>query len=129
VGPQIEIACVYDGPDLDTVARHWGVTAAEVAGVHSSILHRVAFCGFGVGFAYMTGIGEARAVPRRPRPRTTVPAGSVAVAGPYTGIYPRPSPGGWNLIGRTDAVLWDASRPVPALLAPGHRVRFVDGGR
>jgi KipI family sensor histidine kinase inhibitor len=130
VGPTIEIACVYDGPDLGDVARRWGVAEADVAGLHMSILHEVAFCGFGPGFAYLTGIGRlpvpgSRAVPRRTSPRTAVPAGSVAVAGPSTGIYPRPSPGGWNLIGRTDAVLWDPTRDVPALLAPGHRVRFV----
>lgn len=125
VGPVVEVPCVYDGADLALVAARWAVPEADVAGLHASILHRVAFCGFAPGFAYLTGIGEERAVPRRPSPRTTVPGGSVAVAGEYTGIYPRPSPGGWNLIGRTDLVLWDAGRPTPALLGPGTLVRFV----
>jgi KipI family sensor histidine kinase inhibitor len=125
-GPVVEIRCVYDGPDLGDVAARWGLAPAEVAAQHASVLHRVAFCGFGPGFAYLTGIGEDRAVPRRPHPRTTVPAGSVAVAGSYTGVYPRASPGGWNLIGRTDAAMWDAARPEPALLQPGWRVRFVE---
>jgi KipI family sensor histidine kinase inhibitor len=128
-GPVIQISCVYDGPDQADVARHWGVPVSEVARVHASLLYQVAFCGFAPGFAYLAGIGPERAVPRRPRPRTAVPAGSVAVAGPYTGIYPRSSPGGWNLIGRTDAVLWDATRDAPALLSPGHRVRFVAAAR
>jgi KipI family sensor histidine kinase inhibitor len=141
-GPIVEIHCTYDGPDLASVAAHWHVPEAEVVRLHASIVHQVAFCGFVPGFAYMTGIGADRSVPRRPSPRATVPGGSVALAGPYTGIYPRPSPGGWNLIGRTDAVLWDPGRAWPAtvragdpgaaggpaLLSPGTRVRFVDAG-
>jgi KipI family sensor histidine kinase inhibitor len=132
-GPVVEIPCVYDGPDLEAVAAVWGVAPDEVAGVHVSRLHRVAFCGFAPGFAYLSGIGEHRSVPRRRTPRPRVPAGSVAVAGAWTGVYPRPSPGGWNLVGRTDVVLWDIQRQPPALLQPGDRVRFVavgpdDGG-
>ena len=127
-GPLVEIGCVYDGPDLAVVAAAWDVPEGDVGRLHASIVHTVAFCGFAPGFAYLTGIGEQRSVARQARPRTTVPAGSVAVAGPYTGIYPRSSPGGWNLIGHTDAVLWDAGREVPALLHPGQRVRFVEAG-
>ncbi len=127
-GPTIEVGCRYDGPDLPDVAAQWALSVAEAIELHSSILHSVAFCGFGPGFAYLAGLGEDHAVTRRETPRTSVPAGSVAVAGPYTGIYPRPSPGGWQLIGHTDAVIWDEDREAPALLVPGRRVRFVDVG-
>jgi KipI family sensor histidine kinase inhibitor len=125
-GETIEIECVYDGPDLDEVAAAWGVSPDAAAAHHSSLEHSVAFCGFNPGWAYLAGLDEAHAVARRENPRTRVPAGSVALAGPYTGVYPRESPGGWQLIGRTDAVLWDVGRRPPALLVPGHRVRFVD---
>ena len=121
----IEVPCRYDGPDLAFVADLWGVAASEVAEVHSSLNHRVAFCGFMPGFAYIDGLGERLAVPRRPAPHAAVPAGSVALAGTYTGIYPGTSPGGWQLIGRTDVVLWDSGRQPPALLAPGAPVRFL----
>src|SRR5579875_3540977 len=117
------------GPHLAEVAAVWGVPPGEVAAIHSAIVHEVAFCGFGPGFAYLSGIGEQRAVPRRASPRTRVPAGSVALAGCYTGIYPWPSPGGWQLIGRTELAVWDPAREPPALLRPGCRVRFVDAGR
>ena len=86
---------------------------------------RVAFCGFAPGFGYLTGLPERCHVPRRDSPRTAVPAGSVALAGPYTGVYPRSSPGGWQIIGTTEAVLWDPGREPAALLSPGTRVRFV----
>ncbi|TPQ21430.1 5-oxoprolinase subunit B family protein [Streptomyces sporangiiformans] len=124
-GPLLEIPVVYDGADLRDVAALWGVTEDEVVRRHSSVEHRVAFCGFAPGFAYMTGLEEAYHVPRRSAPRTSVPAGSVALAGAYTGIYPRPSPGGWQLIGTTDVPLWDMEREPAALLTPGTRVRFV----
>jgi KipI family sensor histidine kinase inhibitor len=114
----------YDGPDLAEVAALWGVDEEEVAAVHSRTEFRVAFCGFAPGFGYLTGLPEELGVPRRAVPRTAVPPGSVGLAGPYTGVYPRTSPGGWQLIGRTDAVLWDVSREPAALLAPGTRVRF-----
>ena len=128
VGPVITIGCRYDGPDLEEVAGQWEVGPDEVARIHSSVLHEVAFCGFGPGFAYMTAVGQQRVVARRSSPRTRVPAGSVALGGLFTGIYPRSSPGGWQLIGHTDAVLWDPGREPAALLSPGCRVRFVEAG-
>ncbi|MBW1603286.1 5-oxoprolinase subunit PxpB [Streptomyces sp. JJ66] len=127
-GPLVEIPVRYDGADLGEVARIWGVTPQEVARVHSGVEHRVAFCGFAPGFAYMTGLGEEHHTPRHAAPRTSVPAGSVALAGPYTGIYPRSSPGGWQLIGATSVNLWDLEREPPALLTPGTRVRFLPCG-
>jgi KipI family sensor histidine kinase inhibitor len=127
-GPVVEIPCRYDGEDLAAVAARWHVTEREAARLHAGAQYRVAFCGFAPGFAYLTGLSEALAVPRRPTPRTAVPAGSVALAGTYTGIYPRSSPGGWQIIGSTEAVIWDPGREPPALLAPGTRVRFTDAG-
>ncbi|MBP0461991.1 5-oxoprolinase subunit B family protein [Streptomyces montanisoli] len=121
----VDVPVRYDGPDLADVAAMWGVSPGEAARIHAATSFRVAFCGFSPGFGYLTGLGERYAVARRATPRTSVPAGSVAVAGPYTGVYPRPSPGGWQLIGTTDAVLWDTEREPAALLAPGTRVRFV----
>ncbi|MFF7730027.1 allophanate hydrolase subunit 1 [Streptomyces sp. NPDC008001] len=114
----------YDGADLAEVAALWGVAADEVARIHSGLEFRVAFCGFAPGFGYLTGLPEHLHVPRRATPRTAVPAGSLGLAGPYTGVYPRSSPGGWQLIGRTDATLWDAAREPATLLAPGTRIRF-----
>ncbi len=120
----VEIEVVYDGPDLAEVARLTGLDEQEVVEAHTGTPWRIAFGGFAPGFAYLTG-GDARlTVPRRDEPRTTVPAGAVGLAGEYSGVYPRPSPGGWQLIGRTDAVLWDAERDPPAMLAPGGTVRF-----
>ncbi|MEU9355546.1 allophanate hydrolase subunit 1 [Streptomyces griseoloalbus] len=121
----VEIPVRYDGPDLTEVAAHWGVSAREVARIHAGTAFRVAFCGFAPGFGYLTGLPSRYDVPRRPTPRTAVPSGSVALAGPYTGVYPRSSPGGWQLIGTTDLVLWDHARVPAALLSPGTRVRFV----
>lgn len=124
----VEIPVVYDGPDLAEVAALWGVGADEVPGLHSRTAFRVAFCGFAPGFGYLTGLPERLHVPRRSTPRTRVPAGALALAGPYTGVYPRPSPGGWQLIGRMvdpAAALWDPGREPAALLGPGTRVRFV----
>ncbi|MER7109205.1 5-oxoprolinase subunit B family protein [Streptomyces sp. NPDC000229] len=128
VDPAVDIRVRYDGPDLPDVAALWGVTPDEVARIHAATEFRVAFCGFAPGFGYLTGLPTAYEVPRRATPRTAVPAGSVAMAGPYTGVYPRSSPGGWQLIGTTDAVLWDPAREPAALLAPGTRVRFVPVG-
>ncbi|WP_133916398.1 5-oxoprolinase subunit B family protein [Streptomyces sp. NBC_00582] len=121
----IELPVRYDGPDLADVAAHWGVSAREVARIHADTEFRVAFCGFAPGFGYLTGLPARYDVPRRATPRTAVPAGAVALAGPYTGVYPRSSPGGWQLIGSTDVVLWDHARVPAALLSPGTRVRFV----
>ncbi|MFI8835706.1 allophanate hydrolase subunit 1 [Streptomyces afghaniensis] len=121
----VELPVRYDGPDLADVASHWGVPEREVARIHAGTEFRVAFCGFAPGFGYLTGLPPRYDVPRRATPRTAVPAGSVALAGPYTGVYPRSSPGGWQLIGTTDAVLWDHARVPAALLSPGTRVRFV----
>ncbi|MBN0047667.1 allophanate hydrolase subunit 1 [Streptomyces actuosus] len=121
----VEIPVCYDGPDLAEVAAYWGVAEEDVPRVHAAAEFRVAFCGFAPGFGYLTGLPAGYAVPRRATPRTAVPPGSVALAGPYTGVYPRASPGGWQLIGTTDTVLWDHARVPAALLSPGTRVRFV----
>ncbi|WSQ07708.1 allophanate hydrolase subunit 1 [Streptomyces sp. NBC_01231] len=125
----LDIPVRYDGPDLADVAAHWGVPEQEVARIHAGAEFRVAFCGFAPGFGYLTGLPARYDVPRRATPRTRVPAGSVGLAGPYTGVYPRSSPGGWQLIGTTDTVLWDHARVPAALLSPGTRVRFVRVGR
>ena len=124
----VELPVRYDGPDLAAVAAHWKVAEHEVAGIHAGTEFTVAFCGFSPGFGYLTGLPARYDVPRRATPRTAVPAGAVALAGPYTGVYPRPSPGGWQLIGTTDAPLWDPARTPAALLSPGTRVRFVPVG-
>ena len=121
----VEIGVDYDGPDLDAVAELTGLSRDDVIAAHTGSEQRVAFGGFAPGFPYLTGGDPRLVVPRRPTPRTRVPAGSVALAGPWSGIYPRASPGGWQLIGRTDAVLFDVDRSPPALLQPGQRVRFV----
>ncbi|WP_405579177.1 allophanate hydrolase subunit 1 [Streptomyces sp. NBC_01092] len=124
----VELPVRYDGPDLADVAAHWGVSAREVARIHAGTEFSVAFCGFAPGFGYLTGLPPRYDVPRRATPRTAVPAGAVALAGPYTGVYPRSSPGGWQLIGTTDTVLWDHTRVPAALLSPGTRVRFAPVG-
>ncbi|MGH9106749.1 MAG: 5-oxoprolinase subunit B family protein [Acidimicrobiales bacterium] len=127
VGDLVECPTVYDGPDLELVARHWGMSPREVVGIHTSTEFCVAFCGFAPGFAYLVGLPPTlAAVPRRPSPRPEVPAGTVALAGEHSAIYPRASPGGWQLIGRTELVLWDPARQPPALLSPGARARFVE---
>ncbi|QFZ23676.1 5-oxoprolinase subunit PxpB [Saccharothrix syringae] len=121
---EVVIPVTYDGPDLDLVAETAGLTRAEVVELHSGAEYQVAFCGFAPGFAYLVGLPDPLRQPRLDSPRTRVPAGSVGVAGEYTAAYPRATPGGWRLIGRTDAPLFDPRRPAPALLAPGDRVRF-----
>jgi KipI family sensor histidine kinase inhibitor len=124
----VEIAVRYDGPDLDEVARLTGLSTAGVVAAHTGTPWQVGFGGFAPGFAYLVGGDPRLRVARRPSPRAAVPAGSVGLAGEFSGIYPRASPGGWQLIGRTDAVLWDLDRDPPALLQPGALVRFVDAG-
>ncbi|SNQ48080.1 putative hydrolase subunit [Frankia canadensis] len=125
-GPEVTVPVRYDGPDLAEVSRLAGLTAADVVRRHVQGRHRVAFCGFAPGFAYVAGLDPALALPRRATPRTRVPAGAVAVADTFTGVYPRSSPGGWHLIGRTDLVVFDLERDPPALLSPGTSVRFVE---
>jgi len=120
----VAIDVVYDGPDLAEVAGHTGLTTAEVISAHTSTLWRVGFSGFAPGFAYLVDGDPRLRVPRRSDPRTSVPAGSVALAGEFSAIYPRQSPGGWQLIGHTEAVLWDIERPSPALLTQGMWVQF-----
>lgn len=128
-GELVEVPTRYDGADLAAVAELWEMTTREVVDLHTSTEMLVAFCGFAPGFAYCTGLPDRLAVPRRDTPRTRVPAGSVGLAGAFTGVYPTASPGGWRLIGRTDLTLWDPSREQPATLSPGARVRFVEVGR
>ena len=116
------------GPDLEEAARHCGLTPAELVARHSGGDYRVYFLGFQPGFAYLGGLAPALAVPRRREPRLKVPAGSVGIGGAQTGIYPAASPGGWQLIGRTDLTLFDPRRDEPSYLLPGDRVRFVPLG-
>ncbi len=114
----------YDGEDLTEVGRLTGLTPDDVVAAHTGTPWRVGFGGFAPGFAYLVDGDPRLEVPRRDEPRTRVPAGAVGLAGEFSGVYPRESPGGWQLIGRTDAVLWDIGRPDPALLAPGMWVQF-----
>lgn len=121
----VELPVRYDGDDLAEVAGLLGITTAEVVERHTASRWRVAFGGFAPGFAYLVTDNDGLVVPRRATPRTAVPAGSVGLAGEFSGVYPRSSPGGWQLIGRTDATLWDAAADPPALLRPGVVVRFT----
>jgi KipI family sensor histidine kinase inhibitor len=121
----VEVAVVYDGPDLELVAARWSVPVDEVVRRHTSLTFTSAFCGFAPGFAYLAGLPEEWWLPRLDDPRPRVPAGSVAMAGEWCGIYPTASPGGWLLLGRTSAALWDPAADEPALLAPGTQVRFA----
>jgi KipI family sensor histidine kinase inhibitor len=122
-GP-IELDVRYDGPDLADVARMSGLSVAEVIMLHSQPTYRAAFSGFAPGFAYLTGGDERLHLPRRASPRPGVPAGSVAIADIYTAVYPRRSPGGWHLLGTTNAELWDLRHEPPALITPSTVVRF-----
>jgi KipI family sensor histidine kinase inhibitor len=124
-GGTVDIPVAYDGPDLADVAGLAGLPEAEVVRRHAAAAYTVAFSGFAPGFGYLTGLPAELHVARRETPRTAVPAGAVGIAGEFAGVYPRRSPGGWQLLGRTDAVLWDADRDPPALLSPGTRVRFL----
>lgn len=123
-GPLVTLDVVYDGEDLPRVAQAWGCSVGEVVARHTAGEFVSVFCGFAPGFAYLSGLPEECRVPRLATPRPWVPAGSVAIAGEWCAVYPTGSPGGWNLLGRTDAALWDPAREDPVLLAPGTRVRF-----
>lgn len=120
----VTIAVVYDGADLDEVCRLTCLSRQEVIARHTAGTYTADFLGFAPGFAYLSGLDPVLQVPRRDTPRTDVPAGAVAIAGTYSAVYPRSSPGGWQLIGRTEAVLFDPGREPPALLQAGTRVRF-----
>jgi KipI family sensor histidine kinase inhibitor len=120
----VELPVRYDGADLQDVAGEVGCSVPALVARHAAAEYTVAFCGFAPGFAYLTGLEPALHRPRLATPRTSVPAGAVGIAGEYTGVYPRSSPGGWRLLGRTEATLWDLDRVPPALLVPGVRVRF-----
>lgn len=122
--PVVEIPVRYDGEDLAEIAELTGLTAAQVVSAHTGTEWTCAFGGFAPGFGYLVGGDPRLHVPRRATPRVQVPAGSVGLAGEFSGIYPRSSPGGWQLLGRTDIELWDADRDPPALLRPGTVVRF-----
>lgn len=126
---EVTIEVRYDGEDLAEVADLLSVSPAEVVKRHQAATWQVAFAGFAPGFGYLAGDDELFTVPRRSSPRTRVPVGSVALAGEFTGVYPRSSPGGWQLIGRTDAKLWDLDRQPPALFVPGTIVKFVEAER
>lgn len=123
-GREVTVDTTYNGADLDAVAAAWGCSRDEVVERHQRTEFLVAFCGFAPGFAYCVPAETLPEVPRREVPRERVPAGSVALAGVYCGIYPREMPGGWQLVGRTAAVLFDPARDRPALLVPGDTVRF-----
>ena len=127
-GETVEIPVSYDGEDLPEVAGLTGLEADEVVRRHTAPEYTVAFLGFSPGFPYLAGLDPALEVPRRDTPRTSIPAGSVGLAGNQTGIYPTASPGGWQLIGRTEVTLFDPTRDPPALLAPGTRLRFTVAG-
>jgi KipI family sensor histidine kinase inhibitor len=122
----IEIPVSYDGPDLSDVAERTGLKIAEVIERHSSRTYRAYMSGFVPGFAYLGDLDRSLVLPRRITPRVRVPAGSVAIAGEQTAVYPLETPGGWHLIGTTDARLFDATRREPALIRPGDSVRFVN---
>ena len=124
-GTTHDIRTVYDGPDLAEVAERTGMRVEDVVALHAARTYTVYLLGFVPGFAYLGDLDERLALPRRASPRTRVPAGAVAIAGRQTAVYPLATPGGWHLVGRTDAVLLDVARTPPALLAPGDRVRFV----
>jgi KipI family sensor histidine kinase inhibitor len=132
-GEPVDIAVSYDGDDLVSVARRLGIDAPGVVAAHTSIVWRVQFMGFAPGFGYLVpheaptddAARTLCALPRRSESRTSVPAGAVAVAAGYSAVYPRSSPGGWNLLGHTGLALWDLDREPPALLEPGRLVRFT----
>lgn len=121
----IEIPVIYDGSDLPTVADHTGLSTADIIKLHSQPLYFVQCLGFMPGFPYLSGLDSRLSVPRKHNPATRVAAGSVAIGGSSTGIYPVESPGGWHVIGRTDACLFNPDGQPETLLMPGDQVRFV----
>jgi KipI family sensor histidine kinase inhibitor len=127
--PVIEIGVHYDGPDLDEVAELTGLSPEEVVERHTGRPWRAAFAGFAPGFVYLAGGDPELRVRRRSEPRTSVPPGSVGLAGEFSAVYPRSSPGGWQLLGRTEATMWDVDRQPPALVQPGAVVSFFDADR
>src|ERR1700712_4877540 len=128
-GELVEIPVRYDGEDLAEVAALLAITPEEVVRRHTGSEWFVAFTGFAPGFAYLSGGDELlQRVPRRKSPRTRIPPGAVAVAGGFSGVYPKASPGGWQILGQTMLAMWDLDRDPPALLQPGQRVRFVEAG-
>jgi KipI family sensor histidine kinase inhibitor len=128
-GAVAKIGIRYDGVDLPDIAANLGLAIDDVISLHAEGEYQVAFCGFAPGFAYLIGLHPSLRLPRRSSPRPRVPAGSVAIADAYCGIYPRSTPGGWHILGTTDAVLFDPLRDPPALLTAGMRVRFVQVAR
>lgn len=128
-GKLVTIPVRYHGEDLNDVAEYLGITIAEVINRHTNSEYQVAFCGFAPGFAYMVAKNSLLHVPRRQSPRVRIPAGSVALAGEFSSVYPQSSPGGWQLIGLTDTAVWDLHREEPALLKPGNRVHFIDASK
>jgi KipI family sensor histidine kinase inhibitor len=124
-GPIVDIPVVYDGIDLDEVAEATGLSTDEVVATHSSVIYSAAFLGFTPGWAYLVGLPAQLHLPRRSTPRTSITAGSVAIANEFTGVYPTVSPGGWHLLGHTTERMFDVERDKPALVMAGDRVRFV----
>jgi KipI family sensor histidine kinase inhibitor len=122
----VQIPVVYDGPDLDVVGDLTGLGTRGVVEAHTGQQWTVAFTGFTAGFGYLVGEDTRLHVPRRATPRVSVPTGAVALAGEFSGVYPKASPGGWQLLGRTSVQMWDLDRDPPALLCPGTQVRFVE---
>lgn len=120
----LTIPVIYDGADLAEVAALLDITVAEVIARHTGQTWTVEFAGFAPGFGYLIGSDDNLTVPRRATPRTRIPAGSVGLADQFSGVYPKASPGGWQLIGRTELAMWDVDRDDPALLIPGRRIRF-----
>ncbi len=125
-GELVEVPVTYDGEDLEEAAALLGCDTVELVRRHTAAEWTVAFCGFIPGFGYLTSPTWTTPVPRRSTPRTKVPPGAVALAGEFSGVYPRESPGGWQLLGRTLRTMFDPAREAPAVLRPGVRVRFVD---
>ncbi|HEY4607926.1 MAG TPA: 5-oxoprolinase subunit PxpB [Ilumatobacteraceae bacterium] len=124
-GPIVEIPVVYDGADLEEVSEATGLSTEQIIDTHSSVVYSAAFLGFTPGWAYLVGLPPSLQLPRRPTPRTAVPAGSVAIANEFTGVYPTVSPGGWHLLGHTSVQMFDVTRAKPTLVLAGDRVRFV----